>query len=387
MLGLVKSLIFAKFLGFESLGFLSLFQSAMALFATVHFGILTGGYRLASYYNDSEYSELNSVIYSSIFLLFPIFLLLIKLTEAFSIVDSISNLTYLALLAGFISIFANWAINVSVAKKDLISVNKAQFLGGVISLISVSLIFTYDVYGAYFSIIVQPFIIVVYLMFNTTYTLPKSINFDLILIKKIFKMGFYPFIAGLFFIAYQQLEKIFIGYTLGVDQLGHLTIFYLVLTVWVIIPDALTRIYYPKATKLYESKDIDGYHSIIEQHLKFALCYAFFCSLVIYFFLDIVVQFVLNEHLNYVYLVKLGIVVFFLRTVSDNYSIRLLATGSNSIILYADVISFILYSVVFIFCVYTFELKLMHFIYLSMLYYLVKMIIFLYFSSKINLKE
>ncbi|MCS6118734.1 hypothetical protein G3444_07385 [Shewanella baltica] len=381
-LGLLKSLFFAKNLNFENLGLLALFQSAMALFSTFHFGILTGGYRLACYYNEAEYEKLNSVVFAVLFFLLPIFILILKLVEITGLISNVNHITYLALIAGFITWFSNWAINVSIARENLSSVNTAQILGVVFSLFFLPMVFSHGIYAAYFSVIIQPLIIVLFLAVNTSYTLPRKINFDIEFIKKILRAGFFPFLAGLFFISYQQLEKIFIGYALGVEYLGHLTIYYLALTVWIIIPDALTRIYYPKATKFYELNNIADYRTVMNQHLLIVILYSLVCSFFLYFFSGPIVLFFLDAHVDFVVFVQFGAIAFTLRSISDSFSIRLLAKGKNPQVFFSDLSSFIFYLFLIIVAFKFFGLSLIGFVVFSILYYLFKLFTLSYYCFR-----
>ncbi|WP_139463191.1 hypothetical protein [Aeromonas veronii] len=381
-LGLLKSLFFAKYLNFENLGLLALFQSAMALFSTFHFGILTGGYRLACYYNEDEYNELNAVVFSVLLILLPVFVLALKLVEISALVSNVNHVTYLSLFAGFVTWFSNWAINVSIARGNLTSVNTAQFLGVVLSLFILPIVFFYGVYAAYISVVIQPLVIFLILAINTPYTMPKGIKFNTTIVKKILRAGFFPFLAGLFFISYQQLERIFIGYTLGVEYLGHLTIYYLALTVWIIIPDALTRIYYPKATKSYERGNVAEYSSVINQHLLIVIFYSLVCSLFIFLFSSPIVSFFLNEHVDFVKFVQLGTIAFTLRSISDNFSIRLLAKCKNTQILFSDLLSFVFYLLLIFISFNYFCLSLVSFVFFSILYYLFKLIIIFYYCLR-----
>lgn len=380
ILGLVKSLIFAKYLSFENLGFLALFQSTMALVATFHFGILSGGYRLASFYSDEEFKELNSVIYSLLFFLFLAFIIIIAFLEFSGLLDELNQLTYLGLFAGCITLFSNWTMNMSIAKGNLASVNKAQLSGAFASVITVPLIFKFGLHAAYAVVIIQPTIIILFLIKDVQYTVPESFKFKYNVATDIFKAGFFPFLAALFFITYQQLEKILIGYTLNVESLGQLTLFYLALTVWSIFPDTLTRLYFPKATFLYENKSYRQFRNLFKHHFLIVAGYCLICSFGVFYIAEPLVSKFLTQHVEFIFYVKLGVLAFIFRTLAENPAIRLLSMGCNNYILAVDAMCFFTYIASFLGFLFLDGLSVLLFIYLSIFYYFTKLIFLSFFS-------
>lgn len=380
VLGLAKSIIFAKYLPFDSLGLLVLFQSTMALVATFHFGILSGGYRLASFYSEEKFKELNSVIFSLLFFLFFIFIFLLVFIEFFGLVDRINDLTYLGLFAGCITLFSNWAMNISIAKGNLTSVNKAQLCGAIASVITVPLIFYFELYAAFAVVIIQPVVIIFFLIRNVPYTVPDSFKIDFDVATSIFKSGFYPFLAALFFITYQQLEKMLIGYTLSVESLGQLTLFYLTLTVWSILPDTLTRLYFPKATFFYENNNHIQFANLFKQHFFIIACYCLLCSFCVVYFTEPLVSKFLTQHVEFVGYVKLGVIAYTFKSLAENPAIRLLSMGCNNYILIIDALCFFTYFAVFLCFFSTGALSILIFIYLAILYYFIKLILLSFFS-------
>lgn len=380
MLGLVKSLIFAKYLSFENLGFLALFQSTMALVATFHFGILSGGYRLASFYSEEKFDELNSVIYSLLFFLFSAFIVIIAFLEVSGLIGEINEITYLGFFAGCLILFSNWAMNISIAKGNLSKANKAQLCGAFASVITLPFVFKYGLYAAYAVVIIQPLVIILFLIKSVDYTLPDSLKLDISITAKIFRTGFLPFLAGLFFITYQQLEKILIGHTIDVETLGHLTLFYLVFTVWSIVPDSLNKIFYPKSTFLFEMKRYHDFNFFLVKHFGLVLGYCLICSFGLYFTLVPVVEFVLPQHVSFVNYIYLGLGVYIFKSLCETPSIYLLSSGSNNAIVIADALCFIFYLSLFGFIFYSNNVSVEFFIFISTLYYSSKFLILLFLS-------
>lgn len=374
-LGLVKSLIFAKFLSFGDLGLLALFQSILALVAAFHLGLLSGGYRLASFYNTDEFEDLNSVVCALLCVLFVSSIVVLFLLDSIGVFNDLGILTYLGVFAGFVTLLSNWAMNISIAKGNLSSVNKAQLSGGIASICALPGIFNFGLYAAYFAVIIQPIVIILFLSKTVNYTLPKKLFIKRDVAFEVFRHGFFPFVAGLLFIIYQQFEKILVGHTISIEVLGHLTLFYLVFTVCSIVPDSLTRIYFPKATFFYENKQHDKLTHLVRQHFFLILSYSVVCGLGIFYFLEPVVEFFLVQHLDYVSYVKYGVVVFTLKFLSENPSIRLLSKGRNLFILYADLMCLFLYFGIFVYFFYNRNLSVEFFIHLSMLYYFAKLVI------------
>lgn len=375
LIGLAKSVFFAKYMDFDELGYLALFQTITGLVATFHFGVLSGGYRLASYYEDGEFDKVNSQVYTHIFIIICFF------TGFFFIIGSLgfstwnNLLLFLGIFCGSLTLFSNWATNVSIAKKNFSVVNKAQLFGAISSLVTAPFIFRFGLFAAYASLIIQPLVVFAVLAKSTNYTLPRFWRFDFDVSRNLFRAGFFPFIAALFFICYQQLEKIFIANTLSVDVLGNLTLFYLTFTIWSIFPDALTRIFFPRATFLYENKKKLEFESLLSKHLIIVVFYCVTGSVLFFVFSESFVGYVLNQHLEFLYLVNLGFAAFILKALSENPAIRLLSAGENKKILYVDAISFFLYVFLFFFVLYFDMQSIIVFVGMAIFYYMVKFIL------------
>lgn len=380
ILGLVKSLIFAKYLSFESLGFLALFQSTMALVATFHFGILSGGYRLASYYSEESFNELNSVVYSLVLFLFIVFIIIIVFFAISGLIGEISQMIYFGFFAGFVVLLSSWAMNISIAKSNLSMANKAQLCGAFSSLIMLPFVFEHGLYAAYAVVVIQPLVIFIFLTKSLDYTLPNTLRFDISVVAKVFKTGFLPFLAGLFFIIYQQLEKILIGYTIDIETLGHLTLFYLVFTVWSIVPDSLNKIFYPKATLLFETGKYHDFNFLLVKHFGLVIGYCLFSFLGLYFTLVPAVQFVLPQHLDFVNYIYLGIGVYVFKSLCETPSIFLLSSRSNNSIVISDAFCFVFYLFLFCLVFYSGDVSVVSFIIISTLYYFSKFSILIFLS-------
>lgn len=380
-IGLAKSVFFAKYMEFDELGYLALFQTITGLVATFHFGVLSGGYRLASYYDDSEFDKVNSQVYSLISIMIFLFVTVALILGLVGFSAWNSQLLFLGVFCGCTTLFSNWAINISIAKNNLSIVNKAQLCGAISSLITVPFIFRFGLFAAYASLIIQPLIVFAVLARLTNYTLPRFWKFDSAVSLELFRYGFFPFIAALCFICYQQLEKVFIANTLSVEVLGHLTLFYLTFTIWSIFPDALTRIYFPRATFLFENNKMEEYENLLNKHLIIVFIYCVAVSILFFCFAESIVSYVLDQHLEFLYLVKLGFAAFILKALSENSAIRLLSIGANKKILLVDAASFFFYVFLFLFFWYFHRLSIIVFVGMSVFYYLVKFILLNVFSK------
>lgn len=387
ILGFVKTIIFAKYLPLESLGLLALFQSVMALFGIFHFGILSGGYRLSSFYDEEKFKQLNSVVYLLLILLFTVFAIVILLLEIFGVLGAESRLVYIGFAAGFISLLSNWSINLSIARGNLKYVNIAQLSGAVASLFSVIFIFKFGLVAAYISVIIQPLIITICLVKLVDYTLPNALRYDAELVLAIFKSGFFPFLAGLFFISYQQLEKILIGYSINVEALGQLTVFYLVFTVWSIIPDSLNKILYPKLTLLMEGGGYLKSKNILLKHFFLIMLYSMACSFLLLMFLQPLADIFLPQHKEFVKYVHAGLLVYIFKSLCETPSIYLMSLGENNKILLADFLCFFSYIIFFVLLILLFEQTVELFIILASLYFVLKFIVLLFFSVNVYLRR
>lgn len=380
-IGFFKNFFFASRLNYADLGLLAIFQSIIVLVSNFHFGLLTGGFRLTSYSSSHDINDINNQVYTIIFLL-----LLIMIPLCAFISQLQEGYIYIACFIGLVSLALNWSISVCLAQGFYNQINLANLIAAISSIFFLYLVEEKGILGAYIVLLSQPLIAIFTLLLVNRRLLPNRFFVSYLLLKKIMSSGFFPFIAGIIFILYLQIERLTIAHLLSSEELGKFTLLFIVTTIWILVPTSFFKIYFPQATKKYNDNNFPAYRLILKKHLYINLAYCIFSATTVIVLLEVVVANILPKHVMFIDLVFYALPGLIARTLSDTGAIVMQAQADRKGVVIGDSVSLLFYLVLLLVISLSESIQLESFIFASVAYFIFKLILFWKISYKL-LKE
>lgn len=380
-LGFARSFAFIKFFGFGELGLITMVNTASMLITFFQLGTINGGYRIIALGEIESSTKTNNVVYSYLGIV-SLLAFCVGLFFWWSGIIISLPLLFTSVFLGITLLYNNWLTNRLIAGKKLKKLNFSNLISAICGGAGLILIPYLGLNGAYISLLIQPIIFVI-LNINKV-TAPTKFDLDINYIKYILGFGFIPYVSGIFYLSYMQIERWSINYILGKEALGSMYIFLLVLNLWTLIPSSILNIYFPKAIKAYSNGEISEFKKVLFNDLKAVLGYLMFSIIMICLFLEIAVDALFPEHLQFVSLVYLALPGLIMKALADP-----LALFFNSVVLlkpifWSDLTSIILYVFsILVFNMFT-VISLEVFIYCFNIYFLCKFIylFFVYFRIR-----
>ena len=357
-LGFVRSFAFINFFDFHELGIITLVSTAAALIGMFQIGLINGGYRIIALREFDSTVKVNNVIFSY-------FGVLSIVLAAFSIIVCLLGfytnwfLLLIINIMGVCILITNWLTNTLIGASEFKTLNIANSISALTSLLCLLLAYYFGLYGAILSLIIQPmlFVFVVFILDNNA--IPNKFDLDINYIKFILSFGFIPFLSGIFFLIYIQIERWSVNAFLGSEALGKMYLVFLTITLWLLVPSSILNLFFPKAIKFYSENDLSSFDKVIKLNSIITFVYCLSVSMTIIILASPIVELVFPKHLPYVYLVVLALPGLIFRTLSDPISLYLNSIVRLQPIFWSDILALIVYiaSISFMFLFKSFSLN------------------------------
>jgi O-antigen/teichoic acid export membrane protein len=274
-----------RYLDFRSLGDIAYIQTLVLLVSFVQMGLLNGGYRIFSARRAITNKRVNNFLFSFIFLLSLLMPFLGLIGALAGMRSSRMVLLFIGLISGVICIAANWASNALVAGAAFHELNLCNIISTVLSLSPLCAISIWRGYAIIFSILIQPLIFLVLVLLRNPVLRPSAFVFSFRLISFVLIYGFIPYLAGVLGYLCTQIERWSVILWLGTESLGKLYLALSYSNVFILIPNSLNNIYFPKGIRLFAEKNYDDFRKLLREFSLLLIAYAFMAFLLTFAFL------------------------------------------------------------------------------------------------------
>ena len=341
-LGFIRSFAFMKFLGFEELGTITMINTTASLLSFAQIGLINGGYRIIALKEEKAIEKTNNNILSFLCLIsIVVFIATLILILTGIVTDYATALTSIGI--GILLLFNNWFTNRLIGSGNLRKLNYANLFSALISLLCLILVYKFGFIGALICLFSQP-LIFMFLAIDSSFKFTKF-EIDIKHLHYILSFGFIPFLSGIFFLVYSQIERWSISLLLGNEELGKMYLFFIIVTLWMIIPNSILNILYPKAIKYYADQDKEKFHKTIRDNLKIIFLYNIIGIISIILFLSSIISLLFPKHLPYVYLVYLAIPGLISRQFVDPISLFFNSVICLKPLFWSDLFSLLVYCI------------------------------------------
>lgn len=341
-LGFIRSFAFMKFLGFEELGTITMVNTTASLLSFTQIGLINGGYRIIALKEEKAIEKTNNNILSFLCLIsIVVFIVTLILILTGIVTDYATAFTSIGI--GILLLFNNWFTNRLIGSGKLQKLNYANSVSAIISLLCIILVYYFGFVGALICLFAQP-LFFMFLSIDKTFKFTKF-EIDIKHLHYILSFGFIPFLSGIFFLVYSQIERWSISLSLGNEELGKMYLFFIIVTLWVLIPNSILNILYPKAIKYYADQDKERFHKTIRDNLKIILLYNIIGIISIILFLSSIISLLFPKHLPYVYLVYLAIPGLISRQFVDPISLFFNSVICLKPLFWSDLFSLLVYCI------------------------------------------
>lgn len=341
-LSFVRSFVFMKFFDFHELGIITLVTTATMLVGFFQGGLINGGFRIIALGEVESSRKTNNVVFSYFGILSIGLLFLFTIGYFLGLFTDLIIVSFINVM-GIGMLITNWLTNTLIGGGEYKRLNIANSLSAVIGSLCLVLAYYYGFYGALISILVQPLLFIGIVFLTDTKEIPTKFDLDISHIKYILSFGFIPFLAGIFFLVYMQIERWSINLFLGPEALGKMYLVFLVITLWVLVPSSILNLFFPKAIKFYSDNDLLNFNKVFSLSSKITLGYCIVMSTLIVILLNPFVSLIFPKHLPYVYLVILGLPGMVARTLCDPISLYLNSIVKLKPIFWSEIFALIVY--------------------------------------------
>ena len=380
-LGFLRSFTFMKYLGFEELGLITMVNTTASLLSLFQIGLINGGYRIIALGREKAIEKTNNNILSFLSLVsggvFIITLILILLGVIKDYVTA-----FISISIGVLLLFNNWFTNRLIGSGKLKKLNYANLVSAIISLLCLVLVCYFGFVGALICLFAQP-LFFMFLSIDKTFKFTKF-EIEINHLRYILSFGFIPFLSSIFFLVYSQIERWSVSFLLGNEELGKMYLFFIVITLWILIPNSIVNIFFPKAVKYYDVGDKLNFNKIITSNIKIIIIYNIIGSFLLLTLLTPLVELFFPNHLPYVYLVFLSIIGLFFRTLVDPFSLFFNSIVKLNYIFWSELISLFLYCISLLLIYVGNYVCLEAFIICFNIYFLSRCLVSLFFYFKIR---
>lgn len=256
LLFLLRAYVAMQVLDFRELGLLAIAQSAILLVGIMHLGILNGGYRLlCSAKDEGERQEITNGFYSA-FMILALLALIAGAIAALQFDATQYKITALVgAVGGIAALMRTWMMNQLLASSDLATHNRLNVYSAVCSLSFLALIPYDPLLACMLAMMMQHVLFVVFAGTLSDIVLPRRIVFSAPLIKRMLSVGFVLFLTGVFLQLNIQIERWYVATFLGLEELGHLYLAILFLTLFQLVPNSLNAIFFPPLVRAHDAND------------------------------------------------------------------------------------------------------------------------------------
>ena len=307
-----------RYLTLKELGVISLVQTIFMFVGLLQIGLLNGGYRIVSLGKREEFEKSNNSIYSYLTILLPFGFLFCVLA---SILDWIEELSFILLLIsvvfGVFTLLNNWIHNALIGEQKLGEVNLINVVSYGTSALMLPFAYLYGFWGGMLVIMMQPFLFVSLAVLRNKELVPTRFFLNFTYINYILSFGFIPFLGGIFFSIYLQVERWSITEVLGVEALGGFYLVFLYVSLFQLIPSSINSIFFPKGIKAYSQKNYMLFKSLLKYYYLALVGYGFFIMVMTFLLLEPVVTIIFPQHIQGVVLVYIILPGLVLQSLSE----------------------------------------------------------------------
>lgn len=329
LLAFARNLLFMKTLDLASLGQIALMQTLVMLVGFVQIGLINGAF--------IQYAARDPAVNRRIVDLMATGLLLLLLVAAVAVAAARlaginTNVLWpqtltIGVAAGIASLASTWLNNALIADGQLGRSNLINLFAVVLSLAVALLSRSNGLTFALLAMLIQPLTVALAAMAFDRTLRPRTIRFDGEMVHLLLRLGFTPFISGVFVLAMHQIERWSIAAVLGSNALGQFYIVLMYATFFALIPAALMNVFLPQARRAFAAKESKLLTELVRLHLR---------DLIVYFALALLITLLImppalkqflpefSKHRSLVYYALPGLVLFTLR---DTGSLVLFSTG------------------------------------------------------------
>lgn len=269
-----RSYVTMLVLDFGSLGLVALLQSIILLVGTLQFGFHQGGYRLLCSADGDEAKSINNLVYSYTVLI-GLGAMAVALV-AFPFTDStlVGWFAVLGAFGGAVTLLRNWLNSQMIALQMLRQLNLINLWSALASLIPLAFIHVDPLAMCVLSVLLQPTIGIVIAMLFYPRLRPTGVDARVTLVKAVLASGFAMFLSSLFLQLNMQLERWYVVSFLGIEALGHLYLAILFVTLFQIVPNALSALYLPRLVRLHDSGEQAELSRLMRQFFLLTTAYS-----------------------------------------------------------------------------------------------------------------
>ncbi len=343
-LGFVRSFAFLNFFDFKELGIITLVNTAAMLIGFFQLGLINGGYRIIALGENESNIKTNNVVFSY----FGVLSILLSILSILGYIFHLFSDWRIVLVVNFMGVgmlITNWLSNTLIGAREYKKLNFANIVSAGTSLLFLLLAYFFGLYGALLSLLVQPILFILIVLYTSKKYIPNKFDIDIKFIKYILSFGFIPFLSGIFFLLYQQIERWSINFFIGPEALGKMYLVFLVTTLWLLIPSSINSLFFPKSVKYFADGNFEQLQKIIKQYFLILIIYSIICTILVLLILPSLVNIIFPKHYPYIHLVFIILPGLILRNMCDPVSLYLNSAVKLNPILWSDVISTFCYGV------------------------------------------
>ena len=293
--GLVRSFFCLRILGFQELGSLTIFQNLAFIGSLFQLGLISGAYRIYTL-DESQSNNLHNTIVSFLLAVLSAFSAVAFIAQFFKH-DITGVLVFSGIFLGVLALYSNWLISTFLARSKLKELNKINLLSMVVGLATILLIYQFGLTGAILSILAQPLSFIAISLVRYPALRPTKLMLSKDLISKSLSYGFIPFVAGILFFLNAQIERWSIAYFLNTESLGKFFLATLFSTIFILVPNSLNNIFFPKALNFYANKDYDLLKIALKKFYVLLVAYDLVCVASTLLFLRPLVSMMFPNHI------------------------------------------------------------------------------------------
>jgi O-antigen/teichoic acid export membrane protein len=312
-----RNLMFMRTLGLGDLGQVALMHTIVMLIGFAQLGMINGAYIL--------YAERDPVQNRRIVNLMSVGVSALVVVAALLAISTLGALgqpvlaketVIVGIAAGIASLASTWLNNALIADGALGRSNIINVAAVMVSVGVAFLSLPYGLSAALLAIALQPLIVVIAALVIEPDLRPRALVFDREMMGRILRLGFMPFVGGLFVLGAYQVERWAIVAVLGDEALGRFYLVMMYMTFFVLLPASLLNVFFPRALRAYQGGDFGEFRAIGRRHFRAILAYCLGAllatiSAVPFAIREFLPQFAGDEIL--VYLVYPAMVIFVLR--------------------------------------------------------------------------
>ena len=342
LISFVRSFAFMNIFDFKELGLITLVNTAAMLISFFQLGLINGGYRIIALGEDKSSIKTNNVVFT-FFGLLTLLLVVVSFAGYISEIFSNGFTLFIICSLGVGNLITNWLSNTLIGNQDYNKLNFANITSSIASLLFLSLAYYFGIQGALVSLLLQPIIFIFIVFWKSRKLIPINLDLDFDHFKYILSFGFIPFLSGIFFLLFQQIERWSIDIFLGSEALGKLYLVYLLTTLWILIPSSINSLFFPKSIKYFTEKNLIQVRKTIRQYYIILIAYGLIAALIIILLLPIIVNVLFPKHAPFIELIYLLLPGLIIRNLCDPISLFFNSAVRFKPILASDVISIICY--------------------------------------------